>query len=331
MNRGVAGITNGAGENNFDVIGFSTGTPTAATTYSFGTSGVSRNNTHANIGASGLTEGQGTNYNRAIQGYALGNEDNPTTGINTGVYGLANESTNFNYGVQGATSGQGSYNIGVQGVSNGTSPEGSSSLNIGVWGAASNGSSNAAGYFLGNVTIQGNLGVSGSISKGSGTFKIDHPQDPANKYLVHSFVESPEMMNVYNGNTTTDANGFKTVQLPAYFNKINKDFRYQLTVIGTFAQAIIKEKISGNTFVIQTSEPNVEVSWQVTGVRSDKWANNNRVIPELEKEKKGTYLHPELYNMPKENGEYYLQLDNKQYDKGTLKKQSGGQYSSSTE
>ena len=73
------------------------------------------------------------------------------------------------------------------------------------------------------------------------------------------------------------------------------------------------------------------MSWQVTGVRSDKWANNNRVIHELEKEKKGTYLHPELYNMPKEKGEYYLELDNKQYDKGTLKKQSGGQYSSSTE
>jgi hypothetical protein len=103
------------------------------------------------------------------------------------------------------------------------------------------------------------------------------------------------MMNVYSGNITTDANGFATVQLPTYFESANKDFRYQLTVIGTFAQAIVKEKISNNTFVIQTSTPNVEVSWAVTGVRSDKFANANRVVPELEKEVKGTYLHPELF------------------------------------
>lgn len=151
--------------------------------------------------------------------------------------------------------------------------------------------------FTGNLTITGNLTVSGTIAKGGGTFKIDHPQDPANKYLVHSFVESPEMMNVYSGNITTDASGFATVQLPGYFEAANKDFRYQLTVMGTFAQAIVKEKISNNTFVIQTNEPNVEVSWQVTGVRADKFANENRVIAEQEKELKGTYIHPELYGV----------------------------------
>ncbi len=146
----------------------------------------------------------------------------------------------------------------------------------------------------------GNLNVAGTLSKGGGTFKIDHPQDPDNKYLQHSFVESPDMMNVYNGNIKTDKKGYATVTLPDYFDVLNKDFRYQLTVIGTFAQAIIKEKISGNTFVIQTNEPNVEVSWQVTGVRKDPWANANRVVPELDKEEaeKGYYLHPELYGKP---------------------------------
>ena len=50
------------------------------------------------------------------------------------------------------------------------------------------------------------------------------------------------MMNIYNGNITTDANGEATVALPAYFAVLNKDFRYQLTVIGQFAQAIVAER-----------------------------------------------------------------------------------------
>lgn len=160
--------------------------------------------------------------------------------------------------------------------------------------------------FTGDVTITGNLNVTGNIAKGGGTFKIDHPLDPQNKYLIHSFVESPEMMNIYSGNATTDGNGFVTVKLPAYFEAANKDFRYQLTTIGTFAQAIVKEKIAGNKFVIQTNQPNVEVSWQVTAVRSDKFANENRIVPEKEKDIKGTYLHPELYGAGNEASENFV-------------------------
>jgi hypothetical protein len=157
--------------------------------------------------------------------------------------------------------------------------------------------------FTGDMTITGNLTVTGNIAKGGGTFKIDHPLDPTNKYLVHSFVESPEMMNVFSGNVTTDASGYATVTMPSYFEAANKDFRYQLTVMGSFAQAIIKEKVSNNKFVIQTNNPNVEVSWQVTSVRADKYANKNRVVPELEKELKGTYIHPELYGASIESSE----------------------------
>ena len=53
-----------------------------------------------------------------------------------------------------------------------------------------------------NKSVNGNLHVGGTLSKGGGSFKIDHPLDPENKYLSHSFVESPDMMNVYNGNIT---------------------------------------------------------------------------------------------------------------------------------
>ena len=108
------------------------------------------------------------------------------------------------------------------------------------------------------------------------------------------------MMNVYNGNITTDANGLAEVELPDYFMALNRDFRYQLTVIGTFAQAVIKEEVADNHFVIMTNEPNVKVSWQVTGIRKDPFAEQNRIPGEVEKapSERGLYLHPEAYNQP---------------------------------
>jgi hypothetical protein len=155
-----------------------------------------------------------------------------------------------------------------------------------------------AGYFGGDVE------VTGSLSKGGGSFVIDHPIDPENKVLRHSFVESPDMMNVYNGNVTTDEEGYATVQLPDYFEALNSDYRYQLTVIGVFAQAIVAEEVADNRFVIRTDQPQVKVSWQVTGVRRDPWAEANRVVVEEDKpaDEQGAYLHPQAYGLPETRG-----------------------------
>jgi len=148
------------------------------------------------------------------------------------------------------------------------------------------------------------VNVNGALSKASGSFKIDHPLDPADRYLYHSFVESPDMMNVYNGNVVTDADGYATVTLPDWFQALNRDFRYQLTVIGQFAQAIIDREVEDNSFVIRTNLSNVEVSWQVTGIRQDAWANAHRVPVEEDKpaEELGTYLAPEVWGLPEELG-----------------------------
>lgn len=150
--------------------------------------------------------------------------------------------------------------------------------------------------------VNGTASINGNLSKGGGSFKIDHPLDPANKYLYHSFVESPDMMNIYNGNITTDYNGLATVELPDYFEALNRDFRYQLTSIGVFAQAIVLEKVSGNKFTIKTDKPNVEVSWQLTGVRQDAFANQNRIPNSVDKvgKEKGLYLHPTAFGLPEE-------------------------------
>jgi hypothetical protein len=159
-----------------------------------------------------------------------------------------------------------------------------------------------AGVFAGNVQ------VTGSLSKSSGTFKIDHPQDPGNKYLYHSFVESPDMKNIYDGTITTNSTGEASVELPAYFESLNRDFRYQLTAIGQFAQLIVSDEISNNLFKIKSSIPNVKVSWQVTGIRKDAYAEANRVVVEVEKmgEEKGTYIHPELFGKDKTKGVNYV-------------------------
>jgi hypothetical protein len=153
-----------------------------------------------------------------------------------------------------------------------------------------------AAYFGGNVQINGMLNGSNPA------IKIDDPLDPANKYLLHAPVQSSEMMNIYTGNITSDGQGHAVVQLPEWFEVLNTDFRYQLTVIGQFAQAIIGRKIENNQFEIRTSAPNVEVSWQVTGVRQDAYAKANPLVVEQEKDARlrGFYMHPELYGAPAE-------------------------------
>jgi hypothetical protein len=165
-------------------------------------------------------------------------------------------------------------------------------------GGVSGAVSGLAGEFLGDVTISGNL------AKGGGSFKIDHPLDPENKYLYHSFVESPDMMNIYNGNVTTDQTGEAVVVLPEWFEALNNSFRYQLTVVGTFARAIIAEKVKNNRFTIKTDAPNVEVSWQVTGIRQDPYAEKHRIPVEEDKaaRDRGAYLHPDAYDKPEDKG-----------------------------
>ena len=96
----------------------------------------------------------------------------------------------------------------------------------------------------------GDVSIAGNLSKGSGSFKIDHPLDPENKYLSHSFVESPDMMNIYNGNVVLDDEGAAWVELPEWFEALNKEFRYQLTCIGGFAQVYIAEEIVDGRFKI---------------------------------------------------------------------------------
>src|SRR5215471_15215725 len=275
-------------------------------TGSGGASGVIQA-TNQTIGGSGLLGIGGNSSNTSPAGHGLvgfgGNGDNAPGGLGLEAEGGASTNNDGGPGVfaDGGFSTVSSGGSGIISVGGGGSGAGHTAGHgiEATGGVGSNGATKGlAGKFNGDVTVTGNL------SKGGGAFKIDHPLDPENKYLYHSFVESPDMMNIYNGNVTTDENGEAAVTLPDWFETLNRDFRYQLTVIGTFAQAIVAEKVKGNRFKIRTNAPGVEVSWQVTGIRQDAYANAHRIPVEEDKSarERGYYLHPDAFNQPEERG-----------------------------
>ncbi len=186
---------------------------------------------------------------------------------------------------------------GVEGFSvNGRGVIGFSEHEIGVFGVGGSEAAEAA-EFVGDVFVVGNL-----IKTGGG-FKIDHPLDPANKYLSHSFVESPDMKNVYDGVVVLDVNGEAEVELPEWFEVLNRDFRYQLTAIGAPAPNLyIAQKITNSRFRIAGGNQGLEVSWQVTGIRKDFWAQAHPLMVEAEKphNERDHYLHPEVHGQPAE-------------------------------
>jgi hypothetical protein len=157
-----------------------------------------------------------------------------------------------------------------------------------------------SGFFNGPVEIVGPL------TKPLGSFKIDHPLDPENMYLYHSFVESPDMMNIYNGNVVLDDRGEAWIELPKWFEALNRDFRYQLTCIGGFAEVYVADEVRDNRFRIAGGAPGMKVSWQVTGIRHDPVADANRIPVEEYKrpEYRGKYLYPEAYERPRSMAVY---------------------------
>jgi hypothetical protein len=201
--------------------------------------------------------------------------------------------TNFQ-GIQGQTTvSQGNGVVGI--------------ANVGTASYAVEGSSSQgyAGRFFGKVQVDGNFHATGTCCT-----KMDDPLDPANKYLYQAAVEAPTGTNIYSGNVTTDQNGYAVVTLPDYAEALNRDFRYQLTIVGKqWAQARIEKEIQNNRFTIRTDKPNVKVSWQVTGTRNDAYAKAHPFVAEQPKPaaERGYYLHPEVYGQPASKGIHWAE------------------------
>jgi hypothetical protein len=200
-----------------------------------------------------------------------------------GVLGLSET----NVGIQGFC--KSGYNFGILG-------EGP---NAGV--AAFNPNNTNAAYLASDCCaawFTGGVAVTGRISKGGGGFKIDHPLDPAGKFLNHSFVESPDMKNFYDGIIIANKKGEAVVQLPKWFDAVNRDFTYQLTAVGAAAPNLhVRDELKNGRFTIAGAPASMKISWQITGIRKDVWAVANSIpVEEPKKDKeKGYYLHPELY------------------------------------
>jgi len=294
--QGPAGIALPfSGSTSAEGVAFSVSNGAFGQTAIFGTGGIAIGG--ASIGGTGVAGNGGSS-----------NGGGSTAG--TGMTGLGGDTVAIgDYGGPGATFlGGGSYTQGVGGgdgvIAFGGPSGGTGTAGNGIvaWpgspGAANGISYGLAGLFGGDVYVGGNL------AKAGGSFVIDHPTDAANKYLYHSFVESPDMMNIYNGNIVTDASGAAMVTMPDWFEALNRDFRYQLTVIGQQAQAWIASEVVNRAFTIKTDKGNVKVSWQVTGIRQDAWANAHRIPLEVEKapDDQGHFLHPELFGHEGEPG-----------------------------
>jgi roadblock/LC7 domain-containing protein len=217
-------------------------------------------------------------------------------GDKIGVHGTADggSGTGSKIGVSGLATGGGTDELyGVQAYAHG------SSYTYGVYAADDGGG--YAGYFDGLLHAS-------SVTSSVKAFKIDHPLDPENSYLYHSSVESPEMKNVYDGVAYLDGSGEAWVELPEWFEALNRDFRYQLTAIGAPGPDLyIADKISGNRFRIAGGRPGMEVSWQVTGIRHDPAADAHRIQVEVTKpeRERGKYLDPEAYGVGEQSGMHY--------------------------
>jgi len=173
---------------------------------------------------------------------------------------------------------------------------GRSNNGTGVWGESTAG---FAGRFFGRVL------VTGMLEKQGGGFKMDHPLDPENNYLSHSFVESPDMKNIYDGVAVLDEGGAAWVELPQWFEALNPECRYQLTAIAAPAPELhVAEEVSNNRLKIAGGRAQMKVSWQVTGIRQDEWAKANRIETEEEKpaEERGHYLHTQRGVRSEESG-----------------------------
>jgi hypothetical protein len=247
------------------------------------TANLSANAVKATSSAAGgfAIRGEATATGIAVSGYASGNgrgvQGEAVADGGVGVFGNAQSTTGTNYGVFGSTNSTTGYGVFSQG--------------------------NAR--VDGDLGVSANLTVTGAITAGTKDFRIDHPLDPAQKFLSHSCVESDDRRTVYDGEVTLDAKGEATVTLPAWFEKLNTSFRYQLTAIGQAAPDLhIKSEVSNSRFSIAGAAAGQKVSWLMTAIRQDPYAKAHPLAVEAAKTgtERGRYLHPEVYGKPASKG-----------------------------
>ena len=135
------------------------------------------------------------------------------------------------------------------------------------------------------IQIPGNLNVTGTVSKASGTFKIDHPlpEKQDTHYLIHSFIEGPRMDNIYRGHIHLE-NGLAEINLDTQFNMTEGTFVALNRDISVFTTNEddwdnVRGKVIGNILKIecQNTESTALISYLVIGERQDKHAKETYI------------------------------------------------------
>lgn len=148
------------------------------------------------------------------------------------------------------------------------------------------------------INASGNVSISGALSKGSGSFRIDHPlpEKTDTHHLVHSFVEAPQADLIYRG-TATLSSGTATVNLDTASRMTDGTFVALNTNVQAFTSNesgwdAVRGSVSGNVLTIASTDDTstATVSWMVVGERKDQhmidadWTDSKgRVITEPEK------------------------------------------------
>jgi hypothetical protein len=247
-----------------------------------------------------------TNTSSADRSSALYGAATAASGVTYGVFGRTHSATNWCAGVYGWASASSGDTWGVYGRSDSTIGKGvlghasaTSGAAYGVYGT----SNSPSGYGVYGWKPAGGTGygvyyVNGLAGSGTKSFQMNHPLRPETHYLNHFCAEGPEPYNIYRGTVVLDANGEAWVQLPDYFEAINRDPVITLTPVGSpMPNLHVAVEVQNGRFKIAGGVANKRVFWRVEAIRNDLWVQRYGYQTEQEKPKEhqGKYLHPELY------------------------------------
>ncbi len=321
FNTDASGTGIVAAGNNTTIVYLTDGSGSGSVGTKAGTYGYGKNSTDG-VGVIGIGNGLTTYY---ASSNGAGAE---FTGNRYGAFGHATEDNDAAVGLYGVYESTNGYDAtGVVGYSMPAASYGYGVVGYGGW-VGVYGYTDSNGLY--GIFSYGDAGVSGDLDvSGTKSFLIDHPADPANKYLKHFSIESNEVLNVYRGNVTLDSNGEATVQLPDYFHLINRNFSYQLTPVGSPAPGIYiaKEIDTNGRFKIAGGSPGQKISWYVFAERNDPYLQHypekRQVVVEKKDKERGKYLRPELYGQPQEKALFYrnINLPSQKHDLITIPKE----------
>ena len=120
-----------------------------------------------------------------------------------------------------------------------------------------------------SLNSSGNLAVTGNLSKGTGTFDIDHPVLEG-KRLRHSFIEGPQADLIYRGTVTLGATP-TTISMDTEFGMAEGTWEALNCTPWSMAAAsgeVVEWSFEGNTLTITGDEDTV-CNWMVIGERHD--------------------------------------------------------------